>query len=138
MTLCPILDFANHTTKPPYTTPEPTRAELWDTGPSSSKKFGDKFVLLSPSNVTGPTEELYLRYGLHSSATLFSEYGFVSHLDFAEQSDETLGGQLDLGGVIEDLFARRGVVGSWMKDVLVEEGYWGWAKFPHFCVYLCC
>ncbi|KAH9484319.1 Ribosomal lysine N-methyltransferase 2 [Psilocybe cubensis] len=125
MTLCPILDFANHTTKPPYTIPEPTRAELWDTGPSASRKFGDNFVLLSPSDVTGQTEELYLRYGLHSNATLFSEYGFVSHLHATEQDDDTPGGQIDLEGVIEDLFSRRGDVGSWMKDLLVEEGYWG-------------
>ncbi|PPQ78094.1 hypothetical protein CVT25_015628 [Psilocybe cyanescens] len=125
MTLCPILDFANHTTKPPYTTPETTRAELWDTGPSAKKKFGDNFVLLSPSSAASPAEELYLKYGAHSSATLFSEYGFVSNPDPAEQSDETLGGQMDLGSVIEHLFERRGVVGSWMKDVLIEEGYWG-------------
>ncbi|KAF8959069.1 hypothetical protein BDZ97DRAFT_1839701 [Flammula alnicola] len=126
MTLCPILDFANHTISPPYTMPKPTQSEIWDTGPLGRRKFGDNFVLLSPSTATtSPHEEIFLRYGPHSNSTLFAEYGFVMAPSPNDASDETSGGEIELQGVIETLFLKRGSVGSWMKEILVVEGYWG-------------
>ncbi|KDR81593.1 hypothetical protein GALMADRAFT_239640 [Galerina marginata CBS 339.88] len=126
MTLCPILDFANHTTTPPYTLPQATHAELWDTGPSTKRKFGDDFVLLSPSTASSSRGgELFLRYGAHSNATLFAEYGFVNLPSPEWTHDEASGGEVELGHLVEDLFRGRAEVGSWMKEVLVEEGYWG-------------
>lgn len=105
--------------------PKATRAELWDTGPS--KKFGENFVLLSPSDATTPPgSELYLKYGNHSNATLFSEYGFVNHVNTEGKYDENPQGEVELEKVIEDLFEQRGTLGTWMKQVLVEEGYWGY------------
>lgn len=123
MTLCPILDFANHTAISPHTMPKPTNGEIWDTGPLG-KKTGEQFILLAPS--TAPTavgDEIYLRYGMHSNATLFAEYGFVMASD--EQS-ETFSEELELQGPIESLFKGRGEVGQWMKECLIAEGYWGW------------
>ena len=128
MTLCPILDFANHTTKEPFTWPRTTQAELWDCGPSSKRKFGDNFVLLSPSTtVVSASDELYLRYGAHANSTLFAEYGFTNSLDLENHSDG-FEGQIELDDVIEALFNGRGAVGLWMKEVLSDEGYWGYVR----------
>ncbi|KJA18621.1 hypothetical protein HYPSUDRAFT_169164 [Hypholoma sublateritium FD-334 SS-4] len=101
MTLCPILDFANHTANSPHTMPKPTNGEIWDTGPLG-KKTGEQFILLAPS--TAPTavgDEIYLRYEV-----TFSE-------------------ELELQGPIESLFKGRGEIGQWMKECLIAEGYWG-------------
>ncbi|KAF8902104.1 hypothetical protein CPB84DRAFT_1707912 [Gymnopilus junonius] len=123
MTLCPILDLANHTPTPPYTMPQATRAELWGIGPSSRRKYGEDFVLLSPStSSTRCNEEMFLRYGAHSNATLFAEYGFVNQPNSEQDHNDY---ELDLGKVIEDLFSERGDIGYWMREVLIEEGYWG-------------
>jgi len=121
MTLCPILDFANHTAEAPYTKPETTRGELWDTGPSSKRPFGDNFILLSPDMRTSNGEELFLRYGVHSNATLFSEYGFIDQ-SIPVKASRT--GETEVIKVVEKLFEKRGNVGVWMKQVLIDEGYW--------------
>ena len=127
MTLCPILDFANHTPTPPFMMPQATRAEIWDTGPSKRRKYGEDFVLLSPSTTSTPAnEEMFLRYGAHSNATLFAEYGFVNHFD-GEQKD---GLELEVDKEVEALFSSRGAVGSWMREVLLDEGYWGYVSLP--------
>lgn len=103
--------------------PRATQAELWDISPSSRRKFGDDFVLLSPTSSTPSNEEMFLQYGVHSNATLFAEYGFVNWLD--SEHDNASGCELELGKVIETLFSEREPVGSWMREVLIEEGYWG-------------
>ena len=120
MTLCPILDFANHSPHPPYTIPKPIEAELWDTAPSSKRKFGENFVLLSPSMATTPSNtELFLKYGAHPNPTLFTEYGFMTDSAEGPACDE-----VELDGVIVALFDARGSLGSWMKEILEVEGYW--------------
>lgn len=122
MTLCPILDFANHSPRPPYTIPKPIQAELRDTAPSSKKTFGENFVLLSPSTTITPSDtELFLKYGAHSNSTLFTEYGFMTDLSVGGRA----GGEAELDGIIAALFNSRGSLGSWMKEILVVEGYWG-------------
>jgi hypothetical protein len=129
MTLCPILDFANHTTRAPYTTPKPTNAEIWNTGPLGKRKLGDNFILLSPSSATTlPNEELFLRYGAHPNSTLFTEYGFVNTsklADGADDSDDYHDPQIELEGAVERLFVKRGAVGAWLQETLDAEGYWG-------------
>ena len=35
------------------------------------------------------------------------------------------GGEVELDGVIEALFNKRGLLDLWMKEILVVEGYWG-------------
>ncbi|KAF8798009.1 SET domain-containing protein [Phlegmacium glaucopus] len=117
MTLCPILDFANHAANPPYTLPRASPADIWHIAPPMKHKFGHDFTLLSPSvSVTSPDAELFLKYGSHPNSTLFTEYGFV------ELNSE---GEIMLDYAVEALFKLRGRVGLWMKDILVSEGYWG-------------
>ncbi|KAF8163286.1 hypothetical protein B0H34DRAFT_694841 [Crassisporium funariophilum] len=121
MTLCPILDFANHTANPPYTFPQPSPGEIWNSGPSIKKKLGDPFILLSPSTSSiSIDQELFLRYGTHSNSTLFAEYGFVN----MSPSDGTEG-EVEMDALVEALFDQKGATGLWMKEVLVQEGYWG-------------
>jgi len=126
ITLCPILDFANHSARPPYTIPRATQAELWDTTPSHKRKFGKNFVLLSPSMTTTPhNKELFLKYGAHSNSTLFTEYGFVADYNVEGPVPEASRGEVELDGVIKAFFDKRGLLGSWMRGILVTEGYWG-------------
>lgn len=117
MTLCPVLDFANHAMDTPTVYPQPTRGEVWDTGPSIKRRFGEKFTLLAPSQHSVKIgDELFLKYGSHSNATLFTEYGFV----LSRQDIE-----VEVTELVEELFNKRGAVGAWMKEVLTNEGYWG-------------
>lgn len=117
MTLCPILDFANHTANPPYTLPQASSVDLRDMAPPMKHKFGHDFTLLSPSvSATFPDAELFLKYGSHPNSTLFTEYGFV------EPTNE---GEIVLDCAVEALFELRGHLGLWMKDILVAERYWG-------------
>lgn len=77
---------------------------------------------MSPSmTTTPPNTELFLKYGAHSNPTLFTEYGFMT--DSAEGPSTC--GEVELDGVIAALFNVRGSLGSWMKEILVVEGYWG-------------
>ncbi|KAG2020301.1 hypothetical protein CC2G_005658 [Coprinopsis cinerea AmutBmut pab1-1] len=125
LTLCPILDFANHSPVHPSTSPLPTKCDIWNIAPRPGQ--GDDFTLSSPPRVTvARGEELYLRYGYHSNQFLFAEYGFVSLLSLAERCRENSGyGNVNITPVVEDLFASRGRVGERMKTLLKEEGYWG-------------
>jgi len=125
MTLCPILDFANHSARPPYMIPRATQA-LWNTAPSPKRRFGENFVLLSPSMTTTPhNKELFLKYGAHSNSTLFTEYGFVADYNVEGPVPEASHGEVELDGEIEALFNKRGLLGSWMREILIIEGYWG-------------
>ncbi|KAF8894597.1 hypothetical protein BD779DRAFT_1669078 [Infundibulicybe gibba] len=117
-TLCPILDFANHSSSKPQTWPKPSNADIWDTSISVKKP---KFTLLSPPNVdVQPGEELYLKYGAHSNRFLFIEYGFVN-----DAQRNISDGDVDLQEDILHLFKQRGALGHWMEERLIEEGYWG-------------
>ncbi|KAF9464681.1 hypothetical protein BDZ94DRAFT_1215871 [Collybia nuda] len=113
LTLCPILDFANHTTgKIRMTT-------LSQAHEGFRNIIGGNFTLLTPSSiVTQEHDELYLMYGAHSNRKLFVDYGFVNRtLDG--------GGEVDIQEPIQALFTGRGDLGKWMKYQLVESGYWG-------------
>ncbi|KAF9532962.1 hypothetical protein CPB83DRAFT_846676 [Crepidotus variabilis] len=125
MTLCPILDFANHTPKEPYTYPRASQAELWNTGPS--RKFGENFILQSPAScIVPPGTELFLRYGMHANSTLFTEYGFVNMVKWSDPAqDISAETESQVDSSVEKLFEERGPIGSWMKNVLLDEGYWG-------------
>ena len=119
MTLCPILDFANHTSISAQIIPQVSDAEIWDIAPRP--KLGDDFTLLPSSNtVIQKGEEICLNYGAHPKRTLFVEYGFIE-----EFSGSSSNGEVDVQDVIEELFKRRGALGESMKAILEEEGYWG-------------
>lgn len=124
MTMCPILDFANHSNQPEHTYPQLSHAEVWDQAPS--KSMGDDFVLLSPKERTSNArEEVFLRYGPHPNRTLFVEYGFVRGIDSNTLENNSLDCEADLLWHISALFAKRGIVGKWMEELLRTEGYWG-------------
>ncbi|RXW24145.1 hypothetical protein EST38_g1708 [Candolleomyces aberdarensis] len=124
LTLCPILDFANHSSVEPSMIPRAFSADIWDMAPS--KNAAEEMVLVSPSQKTvRAAEQFYLRYGYHSNEFLFVEYGFSSAI--SEQGilrgDEH--NDIDASPVVEDLFKSQGDLGEWMKERLLEEGYWG-------------
>ncbi|XP_006458144.1 hypothetical protein AGABI2DRAFT_199465 [Agaricus bisporus var. bisporus H97] len=124
MTMCPILDFANHSNQPEHTYPQLSHAEVWDQAPS--KSMGDDFVLLSPKERTSSArEEVFLRYGPHPNRTLFVEYGFVRGTGSNTLENNSLDCEADLLRHISALFAKRGIVGKWMEELLRTEGYWG-------------
>ncbi|KAF8507343.1 SET domain-containing protein [Hysterangium stoloniferum] len=102
LTLCPVLDLANHTSAAAHatkTTPIPT----FFSPPTLTLKGGD---------------EVYLRYGSHSNTTLFTEYGFV------EQTCE-FGGQADIQDILEIMIQKEGSLGEWIKATLESNNYWG-------------
>jgi hypothetical protein len=82
-------------------------------------KIGGDFTLLAPSGlVTQANDELYLTYGTHPNRKLFVEYGFVN-----STSED---GEIDVQGMVETLFVTRGRLGEWMKQQLIDKGYWGY------------
>ena len=123
LTLCPILDFANHSSILPSVIPRASTTDIWD---MPLKKRGEPFTLMSPSNVPKKAgDELYLRYGFHTNQFLFVEYGFgnpVSEKGVLSGEEQA---SVDITPVIEEWFTNRGEVGQWMRERLVEEGYWG-------------
>ncbi|EJD44044.1 hypothetical protein AURDEDRAFT_166763 [Auricularia subglabra TFB-10046 SS5] len=78
VTLCPLLDFANHPTD-----------DMSNSG-SSVPTFHAPAAL-------APGDEAFLNYGGHPDTTLFAEYGFVTGADARAQ--------VDVGPELEPLFA---------------------------------
>lgn len=123
LTMCPILDFANHTSTLKHMSLIPAEVKPWNVS-SPGKKRGD-LSFLSPRDIIQKGEEVNLRYGAHSNLKLFVEYGFVNKMpDTAISSDEQ-DGEVDVQDIVEQLFQARGKLGLWMKDKLQENGYWG-------------
>ena len=109
LTLCPILDFANHTRVGRHMSPMPS-----DMNTSLAKDF----VLFSPHDtVTQNGSELYLTYGHHSNCRLFVEYGFV---------DDGTPSEADVQDIVERILEDKGKAAFQMKTLLQEEGYWGY------------
>jgi len=123
LTMCPILDFANHTNTSRHMSPVPTDPRPWNT-PSSSKQMGD-CTFLSPRDVVQGGEEIYLCYGAHANRTLFVEYGFINELPEAAAMSEEYNGEVDVQDIIEQLYEDKGALGTWMKSILEDNGYWG-------------
>ncbi|KAJ4487977.1 SET domain-containing protein [Lentinula aciculospora] len=118
ITLCPILDFANHSSHLPCMSPPP---------PSVKRNFRSTrcldLSLLSPSDSPIDADcELYLKYGGHCNRVLFAEYGFVLPLDLIPKDERVL--EVNVDDIVETLFLEKGETGAWMKDVLVLENYW--------------
>ncbi|KAG1789836.1 uncharacterized protein HD556DRAFT_758690 [Suillus plorans] len=119
LTLCPILDFANHTPNRLHSmTPAPSEADIWDSAPV--KQIGFRF--LSPADASVQEgEEIFLAYGAHPNRTLFVEYGFVNEsLGNVEITD----GEVDVQDVVDSLILDH-KSGVFVKSVLEDEGYWG-------------
>ncbi|KAJ7046763.1 hypothetical protein C8F04DRAFT_1061658 [Mycena alexandri] len=116
LTLCPILDFGNHTVAGPCMTPRLSDAERSNTAPIP--RLGDPLTLLSPDTPTKPGEELYLTYGAHPNRTLFVEYGFVVPCT----SDDSRA-EVEVQDLVEPLFDTDD--GAVKRKMLQDCGYWG-------------
>ncbi|KAJ6596873.1 hypothetical protein DFH09DRAFT_1023264 [Mycena vulgaris] len=116
LTLCPILDFANHTVAGPCMTTRLSDAERSNAPPIP--RLGDPLTLLSPHTLTNPDEELHLTYGAHPNRTLFVEYGFV-----AACAPDDARAEVDVQDIVEPLF--DGNDGAIKKKMLQDSGYWG-------------
>ncbi|KAG2132498.1 uncharacterized protein EDB93DRAFT_1176375 [Suillus bovinus] len=119
LTLCPILDFANHTPNGLHSMiPAPSEADIWDAAPVKPTGFG----FLSPADASVQEgEEIFLAYGAHPSRTLFIEYGFVNKL---LSNVEITDGEVDVQDVVESLILDH-KSGVFVKSVLQDKGYWG-------------
>lgn len=123
LTLCPILDFANHSIVLPSMTPRATDADIWD---MPLKRRVEPFSLMSPARTTTKAgDELYLRYGFHTNQFLFVEYGFSAAVSEHEVLSGVQQADIDITPTVEEVFARKGKVGEWLKEQLLDEGYWG-------------
>jgi len=116
--------------------PGTSQAEMFDTGPFTTRQFGENFVLLSPSTTIVAGEQIFLRYGMHANSTLFSEYGFVNVVDW-HNLPESFSAEVEIDSFVEPLFERRGELGIFMKNILLEEGYWRSLSRHVICSLLC-
>jgi hypothetical protein len=89
------------------------------------KKAGD-LTFLAPRDFLQEGEEIYLCYGPHVNRTLFVEYGFINELLEPTTALDELNGEVDVQDILERLFEDRGALGTWMKSVLEDNGYWGY------------
>ncbi|KAG8743162.1 hypothetical protein FRC12_015113 [Ceratobasidium sp. 428] len=106
ITMCPLLDFANHT-------------------PLQSMSITqDGFALcdgmaFSSSTHLQPGEEVYLRYGGHSNALLFAEYGFVFPTNTGDARAE-----ISIDSDVEELLKSCGDYEA-KAQLLKDRNYWG-------------
>lgn len=134
LTLCPILDFANHT--PSSTLIVPVFPPLSTVSAPGSKARRGDYTFLSPSEPQIlKNDEILLKYGSHPNRTLFVEYGFINLWEDGECTAGGFPAEVDLQDLIEALFEQRGATGAWMKEVLQQEGYWGYSYLP-LCTYM--
>ncbi|KAH7344599.1 hypothetical protein B0J17DRAFT_636045 [Rhizoctonia solani] len=109
VTMCPILDFANHT---PMVSLSITQDEF---------ALGDGMAF-STSGPVNEGDQIYLRYGGHSSAFLFSEYGFVLHP--GRKDTHMIDGEIVVDFDVEELL--RGAKDFKLKEELLKDrNYWG-------------
>lgn len=100
LTLCPLIDFANHTSSVDL-----PRAK-WKDAPKSARDDRGRgeplkpynYVFLPPDQIMEEGDELFLRYGEHNNGNLFSEYGFV---------DEGASQEADVSDVVNDIINKK-------------------------------
>ncbi|KAG8217501.1 SET domain-containing protein [Butyriboletus roseoflavus] len=120
LTMCPILDFANHTPGQACMTPVPSNSEMWNAAPVNS--IGDGLKFISPDNVKiEENDEILLTYGLRSNKTLFVEYGFVNLF----KNETSPSGEVDVQDLVEKYVLIDVQLHDAVKAALVAEGYWG-------------
>lgn len=120
-TLCPVLDFANHSSHMSNMRPGPTNADIWNSAPVLSIGEGLRFFACDDTRIR-EDDEIMLAYGRHANKTLFVEYGFVDGL---QEVGTRVCGEVDVQDILEEsiyLDQRRSRA---IKDLLVAEGYWG-------------
>ncbi|KAI6109828.1 hypothetical protein F5141DRAFT_810654 [Pisolithus sp. B1] len=120
-TLCPVLDFANHSSHTSNMHPGPTNADIWNSAPVPSIGEGLRFFARDDARIR-EDDEIMLTYGRHANKTLFVEYGFV---DDPHEVGTLVCGEVDVRDILEEsiyLDQRRSCA---IKDRLAAEGYWG-------------
>ncbi|KIK59906.1 hypothetical protein GYMLUDRAFT_261879 [Collybiopsis luxurians FD-317 M1] len=115
LTLCPILDFANHTSHLPCMNP-------LSAGRTSVTNVDRGLSVLSPDTSVDAESELYLKYGSHCNRVLFAEYGFV--LDPASIPEDQRVLEVKVDDLVQDYISKKGESGLWMKEILETENYW--------------
>lgn len=120
-----MLDFANHSNGRTHIFPV-VDSEVWGAVVKKPSKY---FIFFGPSQDTvAEGQELYLQYGDHPNAFLFSEYGFVNEIPEGAIESGVYSGQVDVQELVEELFAGRGPLGVQMRSALEDEGYWGYVS----------
>jgi hypothetical protein len=122
ISLCPILDFANHTASDPHMFPKFVDADLRGVPPGSRQA---DVALVSPALPVVENEEMYLIYGAHCNKRLFVEYGFINQVSMDILAKGNAVGEVDVQKHVENLFRERKKIGEWMEKALRQEGYWG-------------
>ncbi|KAG7452533.1 SET domain-containing protein [Guyanagaster necrorhizus] len=119
-TMCPILDFANHSAHLSHMSPCPSNADRWNVSPR--QRFGEDMVFISPADKRlGIDEEIFLKYGAHSNQTLFVEYGFVLPISSDALSCGEVDGEVDVFDFVEPLFTNKA---NHLQELLERENYW--------------
>ena len=94
LTLGPLIDLANH--------PLSDDASLLQPPKESGKlRKNSVYTFRSPLHTVAAGTELFLKYGDHSNATLFTEYGFV---DKRNASD----GEVDVSDILHEVMNELG------------------------------
>ncbi|KAL5529173.1 hypothetical protein ACEPAG_5147 [Sanghuangporus baumii] len=112
LTLCPLIDFANHTSSSSL-----PRAK-WRDAPKSVRDHrvvggplkAYDYCFLPPDQTMNEGEELFLKYGEHSNRTLFAEYGFV---------DDSASQEVDVSDLVDELVNKKGpreLIGELLSD----------------------
>jgi len=122
VTLCPILDFANHHWEHSHIQPV-SDADIW--GVRSKAKDPFQFLATEYIKEVEVDGEVCLRYGARSNQSLFVEYGFVNAVSDGDMKSGEYPAEVDVQHFVVDLFKGRGNVGTWMRAILKSEGYWG-------------
>ncbi|KAG9128163.1 hypothetical protein FRC07_003992 [Ceratobasidium sp. 392] len=110
MTMCPLLDFANHT---PLQSMSITKDEF---------ALCDGMAFSSSTHLK-PGDEVHLRYGGHSNAVLFTEYGFVLPID--TRNAHTINGEMSIDFDVEELF-KLCQDHATKSQLLKDWNYWGY------------
>ncbi|KAJ3725976.1 hypothetical protein C8R42DRAFT_718227 [Lentinula raphanica] len=122
ITLCPILDFANHSSH------LPCMESPFSSKPNLRPDLYRDFSLISPSQTSVDTDtELYLKYGAHCNRVLFVEYGFVLPIDSIPETHRAL--EVNVDDIVDAFLVDKGETGSWLKEILTSENYWRY--IPH-------
>jgi len=120
MTLCPVLDFANHT---------PRHSDIVPVLRSSEHSYalgGDYVFKASPEHKLLGGSEIFLCYGGHANRTLFTEYGFVNKWEEGTVENGPFDGEVDVQDLVEGILRQADpATAGQTKQVLEEEGYWG-------------
>ncbi|KAG6376134.1 hypothetical protein JVT61DRAFT_2108 [Boletus reticuloceps] len=124
LTMCPILDFANHTRGQAHLIPVPSTSDIWNAAPVNL--IGDGLKVISPDDVKiEENDEILLTYGLHSNKTLFVEYGFVNPMS---KDGPSPGGEVDVQDLIEKYVFTDVRLVEAVRVILVTGGYWGYVS----------